>query len=60
MSNIRKLLQDLIDCSRYGNAGRFSDPSIGVAVNQLAQRGAVGACFGDVALPLPGLLPRAC
>ena len=62
-----RLLQNLIDCSQYGNAGRFSDPSIGVAVNELAQKGAVGACLATWLSPslgcctgLAGSCPRAC
>ena len=50
--------QDLIDCSRYGDPGRFSDPSIGAAVNELARTGAVSAPPGDIPCSsLPVLLP---
>lgn len=35
--------QALIKCSAYGDPARFSDPSIGAAVNDLARTGAVSA-----------------
>lgn len=40
-------VQDLIVCGRYGNRQRFSDPSIGAAVNALARDGAVSSCHAN-------------
>ena len=50
--------QALIDCSQYGDPGRFSDPSIGAAVNNLARTGAVSPPFGNTPCLLTS--PRAC
>ena len=43
--------QALINCSAYGDPGRFSDPSIGAEVNSIARKGAVSAPFGNIPCP---------
>jgi hypothetical protein len=46
---------DLIDCARYGDANRFSDPKIGGDVNTLAQKGYRLTLQNPVGLYIDGL-----
>lgn len=47
--------QDLINCGRYGDPDRFSDPTIGASVNELARQDAAVTIANPVALYIDDL-----
>src|SRR5262249_3677771 len=49
--------RELIDCGKYGDAERHSDPHIGAVVNELARKNADVIIANPVALYIKGLEP---